>query len=535
MKYTTTVYWFALTFIFISPLPAQDFRVSQYQAMPLLVNPAQTGDYIGTSFRVQALYARVYNDSASNRFQNISLDNHFGKHNLWAFGINYSRSGSASFPMSGNYWGFSLAKGIFLDKQGVHQLRAGIQASYLQGSYDASKGVYNRLLDASVLKYYPAHLPADFIKSAEYWNLSVGLKYKLTTERVQFETGISAYNVTNPRGWNFMPGSGFRKRYRMSILSTFTYVLNNRNSVRLEQYSWKEGLYLRNYTPGLDDSTEIDEAMYGLTWIKTNEKHPWSFGLHSRAWKSAYGILDVNITPAIGLALSYEIPIHKSYYGISHFELSASLVPYGKRGRKKLQPVPEDMTGRRIVGLLKTDTLRTVIIDTIRTVITGDSSRLKDSDGDGVLDYADKCPNVYGSVYNAGCPLNERPLVNTSQWFGSVIDSVKNSVYFDYNSSDLNNNGIAVVDKLVSFLKENTRYKVSLLGLASFEGGLEYNMKLSRRRAIAVTSYLMSFGIDEYRIVMDYAGNRFAKIISGDRESRWPDRKVIVYLKSQNE
>ena len=74
-----------------------------------------------------------------------------------------------------------------------------------------------------------------------------------------------------------------------------------------------------------------------------------------------------------------------------------------------------------------------------------------------------------------------------------------------------------------------------MLGLASKEGGFDYNMKLSRKRAITVASYLMSFGIERNRIFTYYAGNRLALIKTGDRESRWPDRKVAIRIKSQFE
>ena len=87
-------------------LYAQDPRVSQYQAIPLLVSPAQTGDFDG-KMRITGLYARVDNDLAHNNFFNSSVDWRLGQKGRWGLGLNYFQSGSAKVPMVGKNLGIS--------------------------------------------------------------------------------------------------------------------------------------------------------------------------------------------------------------------------------------------------------------------------------------------------------------------------------------------------------------------------------------------------------------------------------------------
>jgi len=513
---------------------AQDFRTTQYMAAPMLLNPALTGDYAGSSFRMLLLYSHLSNDSGRNTIQNFSIDQSFGRKGLWAIGINYMRSGAPSFPMYGDYWGFSIAKGINLDQSGRHQLRGGVQLSYFNAGYDASKGNYQRVMDVSVLKFYPNFLSPRFTGKATYWNLALGVAYKLVINQLIFETGISAYNVTNPSGWNIMPQSYFRKRYRMSTHSFLSYAVNASNTYRMEYYSWKEGLYLRNYEPALEGNTEIQESTVGLSWLRTT-KNPWSFGLFTRGWKSAYGILKIAVKPTLSFAVSYELPMHKAYYNVTHLEFSAAVIPFNKKIHKKINP-PEDRSDKAFYPA-SFPVLRQYKPDSIHFYTRRRMLLINDKDGDGILNELDKCPSVFGSLYNAGCPLQEEisPINKVAENKLVIPDLQVKNIYFEYNASALTQTGLVLANKVVDFLKINKEYNIYLLGLASKEGGFDYNMKLSRKRAITVASYLMSFGIERNRIFTYYAGNRLALIKTGDRESRWPDRKVAIRIKSQFE
>jgi outer membrane protein OmpA-like peptidoglycan-associated protein len=514
---------------------SQDIRVSQVNSIPLLINPAKTGDFAGGDFRVNALYANIFNDTINNSFKNISFDKKIGKKHNWALGFNYLNSGSPDFPMSGNYWGISIAKAFFLDKSKTHQIRTGFQTSYLQGEYDSQKGSYNRLFDASVIKYHDEYNNSRSANSLSYWNYSAGVIYSIVSSKIYFESGISAYNITNPRQWDLIPQSGFRKRFRMSIHTSLQYAVSPNSMLRFDHHSWKEGLYLRVFRPVLDEGTEINENTYGITYFNLNPKKNYSIGLFSREWKAAFSTISYNISPKISLAISYEIPLKKIYYDVSHFEASLKFLPKNNISKKIVKPIPfVDNTSEKAGYNILYQNINYYKLN--YSTNNNKNLSLTDLDKDGVLDYADKCPDVFGSLYNAGCPLNDtvvnvhKPILVSASLSSDNIQSI----YFDYNDFKLNANGIVIADRLVALLKANNQYSVNLLGLASIEGKFDYNMKLSRKRVVTLAGYLQSFGVHENRIFTAYAGSKYAKVKSNNIYNRWLDRKVVIDISNDN-
>lgn len=101
-------YLIIVLFLAVQTAFGQDARVSQYHAVPLLVNPAQTGDFDG-QLRVLGLAARVNSRFAHNYFYNGSIDYNLGQ-SKWAVGLNYMRSGASGFPVSGQYFGASVSR-----------------------------------------------------------------------------------------------------------------------------------------------------------------------------------------------------------------------------------------------------------------------------------------------------------------------------------------------------------------------------------------------------------------------------------------
>lgn len=514
---------------------SQDIRVSQIYSIPLLINPAKTGEFTGSDLRMIGLYANVYNDNIKNSFKNISIDKKIGKWNNLALGINYLKSGSPNFPMSGDYWSFSIAKALFLDKSKTQQIRAGFQTSYLQGEYDSQKGTYNRLFDVSVIKFHNEYNNYRFTKSLSYWNYSAGIIYSIISPKILFETGISAYNITNPREWDLIPQSGFRKRFRMSILTSLQYTFKTNHVLRFDHHSWKEGLYLRVYKPELDDGTEINENTFGVTYLNLTPKKSYSIGVFSREWKAIFSNLSYSITPKIAIAISYEMPIYRKYYDVSHIEASFIFYPKNTRYKKsvKLNSIVDNKFNDVNYNIFYEKNIYYV-----SQYSANNKSRalLQDIDKDGILDYADKCPDIFGSLYNAGCPSNEaasniqQPILDSAE----ILNNNIKNIYFDFDDFKLNANAQIIADKLATFLSTNNQYSVNLLGMASVEGKFDYNVTLSRKRVVTLAAYLQSLGIDESRISTAYAGSKFATIKSANNENAWMDRKVFIHIFKEN-
>lgn len=314
----------------------QDPRVSQYQAIPLLVNPAHTGDFDG-KVRIQGLGARINSRYSHNYFFNASGDIRLGDQEKWGLGINYIQSGADRYPVSSRSYSLSISREFNLDTNQIQTLRLGGQIGYLTGTTYGGRQEYNRLLDLSAFRYLNGLMnfegPNDSYKKA-YLNFSIGAQYKFELDRFKFKTGFSAYNVTNPQ-YDFPNATvgKLKKRYRVAALTSLYYQYSQKDAFKVEQYSWKEGIFLRDYVR-LRDTVEIHETTYSFTWLHQMRNQRLSLGLYSRSWQSVYGLIGLDFEQ-FGITASYEVPVLKHYYDIGHLEFGLRLYPFKKKSVKQ--------------------------------------------------------------------------------------------------------------------------------------------------------------------------------------------------------
>jgi peptidoglycan-associated lipoprotein len=74
--------------------------------------------------------------------------------------------------------------------------------------------------------------------------------------------------------------------------------------------------------------------------------------------------------------------------------------------------------------------------------------------------------------------------------------------YFDYDKSDLREDGRASLQKDAQYLKKWSSIVVSVEGHCDSRGSSEYNLALGSRRATAVKDYLVSLGVVANRITV---------------------------------
>jgi peptidoglycan-associated lipoprotein len=73
-------------------------------------------------------------------------------------------------------------------------------------------------------------------------------------------------------------------------------------------------------------------------------------------------------------------------------------------------------------------------------------------------------------------------------------------IYFDYNKYSLQNSEIQKLEKIASFLNENTNIRIMIEGHCDERGSSEYNMGLGENRARAVQKWLVAYGISQSRL-----------------------------------
>ena len=128
-----------------------------------------------------------------------------------------------------------------------------------------------------------------------------------------------------------------------------------------------------------------------------------------------------------------------------------------------------------------------------------------DSDGDGVPDYLDKCPDTPKGVAvdSTGCPPVPAAKVE------KVI--VLEDLHFDFDKATLTEEATGILKKDMQSMKENPGIKVRIEGHTCAHGQDDYNLRLSERRANAVKEYLMKEGISSERLTtIAYGETRLA-------------------------
>jgi outer membrane protein OmpA-like peptidoglycan-associated protein/tetratricopeptide (TPR) repeat protein len=81
---------------------------------------------------------------------------------------------------------------------------------------------------------------------------------------------------------------------------------------------------------------------------------------------------------------------------------------------------------------------------------------------------------------------------------GSV--TVLNNIFFEFDKHELDESSIPELEKVVRFLQENPAVSVEISGHTDTIGAIEYNLELSKKRALSIVRYLTSKGIPQKRV-----------------------------------
>jgi len=159
-----------------------------------------------------------------------------------------------------------------------------------------------------------------------------------------------------------------------------------------------------------------------------------------------------------------------------------------------------------------------------------------DSDGDGVADLFDKCPNTpQGTkVDGAGCPLTitntiiKQERIITKEDQATVSAAVKN-LEFDFAKSTIRDHSKPSLDKLAEVLKAKN-FNLKLSGYTDNVGSQAANLKLSQARANAVKDYLVAQGVNESQIVAEGFGKDSPIASNATEAGRAMNRRVEFKL-----
>ena len=105
-------------------------------------------------------------------------------------------------------------------------------------------------------------------------------------------------------------------------------------------------------------------------------------------------------------------------------------------------------------------------------------------------------------------------------------DAITAPIYFQFDRSEITEEGMRILDQKVDALQRNANVQVRIEGNADDSGSDEYNLALSQRRAAIASRYFTDRGIDANRIrIAAYGEERPACTTGRDEECRAKNRR----------
>lgn len=107
-----------------------------------------------------------------------------------------------------------------------------------------------------------------------------------------------------------------------------------------------------------------------------------------------------------------------------------------------------------------------------------------------------------------------------------IIVEFNDKILFGFDKSDLNEGAKGNIDKLVTILNKYPDTNIEVQGHTDNTGTDKYNMSLSKRRASAVSNYLVAKGISSRRITTKGYGESAPNYSNETEETRAQNRRV---------
>ena len=139
----------------------------------------------------------------------------------------------------------------------------------------------------------------------------------------------------------------------------------------------------------------------------------------------------------------------------------------------------------------------------------------KDSDGDGVIDSLDQCPNTMAKakVDSVGCMT----LVNLN-------------INFDHDSSVIKDSYNTRLAEFATVMKSNSKLKATIGAHTDSDGTDAYNQKLSEKRAVSTVNALKTLGVDAARIKAVGYGESKPVATNATAEGKAQNRRVEAIM-----
>ena len=128
---------------------------------------------------------------------------------------------------------------------------------------------------------------------------------------------------------------------------------------------------------------------------------------------------------------------------------------------------------------------------------------------------------------------NEEKIAEADKKVESQVEEVevKDRVFFDYDSSSINNSAKEILDIQATWLNSETSIKIMVEGHCDERGTREYNIALGEKRANSVKKYLISKGIDSSRISATSYGKERPAFFGSTESVMSKNRRAVTVVK----
>ena len=100
----------------------------------------------------------------------------------------------------------------------------------------------------------------------------------------------------------------------------------------------------------------------------------------------------------------------------------------------------------------------------------------------------------------AGCQHGDKPC----QYYQDKLES---PIYFRFDSADMTPKAKVTIDEGIEYLRKHRFSRIKIDAYADPMGAADYNMDLTHRRAMAIHDYIISQGIAEKRVQINWHGS----------------------------
>ncbi|WP_367866524.1 OmpA family protein [Pedobacter sp. WC2423] len=351
----------------------------------------------------------------------------------------------------------------------------------------------------------------DFSTPQESWGYGGYIKKQILPGfgiQADFLAGkVKGLRANNPDG-SVQAGSSFETRidWSAAVSGNFTIAnmsLNHKRTI-LSPYLTAGAGYMSSSA-----NTNANSALNGVPSGSTGYGEHWFIPVGAG--------FKVGLSKGVNLDLGYTVNFMKTnnFDGVQSatndkftYAHAGVEIALGKRGTSQLQNFSA-IAAVREESAAESAELR-------RALSTSEQNRLRDQeqyakdmgdeDGDGVANKFDKCPGTPANttVDGAGCPLKtpkqiikEKVIVTAED--RRVVDEAIRNLEFDLGKSTIRSTSYNTLNKVAALLVEKN-FSLKLAGHTDNTGSMAINLRLSKDRAEAIKTYLVSQGANASRI-----------------------------------